>query len=58
MFQDPVVEEIRHYRKKHSEKYHNDLDKIFNALKEAEKKSKRKLANFGPKRLLGGSVAE
>ncbi len=53
MFQDPVVEEIRCHRKKHSEKYHNDLDEIFNALKKAEKKPQRKLVNFGPKRLLG-----
>lgn len=53
MYQDdPIVEEIRYYRKKHSEKYDNDLDKIFEALKKAEKISKRKSVNFGPKRLL------
>jgi hypothetical protein len=53
MYQDdPIVEEIRYYRKKHAEKYDNDLDKIFEALKKSEKISKRKFVNFGPKRLL------
>jgi hypothetical protein len=49
---DPIVEEIRHYRKKHAEKYDNDLNKIFDALKKSEKESKRKFVNFGPKLLL------
>ena len=55
MNEDPIVEEIRHYRKKHSEKYDNDLNKIFDALKKTEKKSGRKLANFGPKQLLSNT---
>ncbi len=55
MNEDPIVEEIRHYRKKHSEKHDNDLNKIFDALKKAEKKSGRKLANFGPKQLLSNT---
>ena len=52
MNKDPIVEEIRHYHKLHAEKYNNDLDKIFNALKKEEKKSNRKLANFGPRLIL------
>ena len=32
MYQDPIVEEIRYYRKKHSEKYNNNLDKIFDNI--------------------------
>ncbi len=56
MYQDdPIVEEIRYYRKKHAEKYDNDLDKIFEALKKAEKKSKRQTVNFGPKQLLSAT---
>ncbi len=52
MIQDPIVKEIRQYRKNHSEKYDNDLNKIFMALKEKERKSKRKLKNFGPRVIL------
>ena len=52
MIQDQIVQEIRKYRKKHAEKYGNDLNKIFNALKEQEKESKRKLINLEPKLIL------
>ena len=52
MFQDPIVEEIRGYRKQHAEKYGNDLDKIFEALKKSEKESGKKFVNFEPKLLL------
>jgi hypothetical protein len=55
MKEDPIVEEIRRYRKEHSERYDNDLNKIVDALKKAEKKSGRKLANFGPKQLLSNT---
>lgn len=52
MFQDPIVEEIRGYRKQHAEKYDNDLDKIFEALKKSEKESGKKFVNFEPKLVL------
>ena len=52
MIQDQIVQEIRKYRKEHAEKYGNDLNKIFNALKKQEKKSKRKLVNLDPKLIL------
>ncbi len=52
MYLDPIVEEIRYYRKKHSEKDNNNLDKIFDTLKKVEQKSKRKIINLGPKELL------
>jgi hypothetical protein len=52
MIQDQIVQEIRKYRKEHAEKYGNDLNKIFNALKKQEKKSKRKLINLDPKLIL------
>jgi len=52
MTQDPIVKEIRQFRKAHSEKYDNDLNKIFDALKEKEKTSKRQLKNFGPREII------
>lgn len=51
MFDDPIVEEIRRYRREHAAKYGNDIHRIFEALRENQKKSKRKVVNFGPKRL-------
>lgn len=51
MFEDPIVEEVRRYRKEHAAKYGNDVHRIFEALRENQKKSKRKVVNFGPKKL-------
>jgi len=51
MFEDPIVEEIRRYRKEHAAKYGNDIHRICEALREGQKKSKRKVVNFGPKPL-------
>jgi len=52
MIQDPIVKEIRQFRTAHSEKYDNDLNKIFNALKAKEKTSTRQFKNFGPREIL------
>ncbi|MEI6607433.1 MAG: hypothetical protein WCP35_19150 [Verrucomicrobiota bacterium] len=51
MFEDPIVEEIRRYRKEHAAKYGNDIHRIFEALREAEKKHPERLVHFGPKLL-------
>ena len=51
MIDDPIVEEIRRFRAAHAEKYGNDPDRIFAAIKEREAKSQRTLINRGPKRL-------
>ncbi|MEI8207413.1 MAG: hypothetical protein WCG03_11090 [Kiritimatiellales bacterium] len=51
MFDDPIVEEIRRYRREHAAKYGNDIHRICEALREQQKKSKRKVVNFGPKLL-------
>ena len=48
MFQDPIVKEIRSFRKQHSEKYGNNLDEIFKAIKKSEKKSGKKFINLKP----------
>ena len=51
MIEDPIVEEIRKFRKKHSAKYGNDLKRIVEALRKRERDSKRILLNPGPKSL-------
>ncbi len=48
MKDDPIVEEIRRVRSAHAARYGNDLDRIFAAIKESEKKSTAKLVNREP----------
>ncbi len=48
MIEDPIVDEVRRYRKEHAEKYGNDLKRIVEALRKRERESKRKLLNPGP----------
>jgi len=45
MKDDPIVEEIRKYRQLHASHYDNDLDKIYLAIKEKEKKYECRLIN-------------
>ena len=45
MINDPIVEEIRLARSRHAAKYGNDLDRIFIAVKEAEKQYSSRLVN-------------
>jgi hypothetical protein len=52
MMKDPIVEEIRNYRKEHAKKYGNDLKPIVAALREKELSLNRKLLNPGPKKLV------
>lgn len=48
MKDDPIVEEIRKVRIAHAARYGNDLDRIFAAIKEEEKKYAAKLVNREP----------
>ncbi len=52
MIEDPIVEEVRLYRKKHAAKYGNDLKRIVEALRKKEDHSKCIQLNPGPKMLL------
>ncbi len=52
MIEDPIVEEVRRYRKAHAAKYGNDLNRIVRALREKEHTSKHVQLNPGPKLLL------
>lgn len=48
MIDDPIVEEIRNVRTAHAARYGNDLDRIYAAIKEGEKKFAEKLVNREP----------
>jgi hypothetical protein len=48
MKDDPIVEEIRKVRSEHAARYDNDLDRIFAAIKEKEKRYTAKLINREP----------
>jgi len=52
MINDPIVEEVRHFRQLHTEKYGHNLKRIVSALREKEQVSKRPLLNPGPKQLI------
>jgi hypothetical protein len=52
MMNDPIVEEIRRYRKELSADYGNDLNRMVEALRKKEFESTRIQLNPGPKFLL------
>ena len=52
MINDPIVEEVRRYRKEHAARYGNDLNRIVDALREKERESNRVQLNPGPKLIL------
>jgi len=56
MTKDPIVEEVRRYRKEHAAKYGNDLKRIVKALRDKEHKSEHTLLNPGPRLLLKKAV--
>ncbi len=49
MTEDPIVAEIRQYRKAIAAKHGNDLRRIVEALRKRERESDRKVLNPGPK---------
>ncbi len=51
MVYDPIVEEIRKYRKEHAAQYGNDLKRIVQAYQEMERTSGREYVNFETKRV-------
>lgn len=51
MVYDPIVEEIRKYRKEHAAQYGNDLKRIVQAYQEMEHASGRAYVNFETKRV-------
>lgn len=46
MWDDPIVEEIRHTREEHAAKFNYDIDAIYNDLNEKQMKSKNIVISF------------
>jgi len=51
MNEDPIIAEIRRYRAEHAEKYQHDLNRICQALREAEIKSGHEIVKRSPRLL-------
>jgi hypothetical protein len=49
MWKDPIVEDVRRAREAFAAKYNYDLDAIWKALKELERKDPRPKVTFAPK---------
>ncbi len=49
MIEDPIVAEIRRYRKQHSLKYRNNLGRICEALRKRQMMSERKVVTHPPR---------
>jgi hypothetical protein len=52
MINDPIVEEVRRYRKEHAVRFGNDLNRIVEALRQRENESHHITLNPGPKLLI------
>ena len=52
MMNDPIVDEVRRFRKEHAACFGNDLDRIVDDLRKKEKESVHVQVNPGPKLLL------
>ena len=49
MHEDPIVDEVRKFRTDHAARYGHDLDRICEALRERQNRSKRKVVTLGPR---------
>jgi hypothetical protein len=52
MIDDPIVEEVRRFRKEHAAQFGNDLKRIVEDLRKKEKESTHIQLSPGPKLLL------
>ena len=52
MIEDPIVAEVRRYRKEHTLAHGSDLNRIVADLRRRERESKRPVLNPGPKLIL------
>jgi len=49
MQNDPIVAEVRRARATHAAQFNNDLERIYRAIKEEERKSGRKFRTYPPR---------
>jgi hypothetical protein len=47
--QDPIIEEIRHYRDEYAKRFNYDLQAIYHDLREKQEKSDRRIVSFSPR---------
>ena len=52
MWKDEIVEEVRRHREAYAAKFNFDLQAMYEDLKKAERKSKRKKVSFKPRKPL------
>jgi hypothetical protein len=57
MRKDPIVEEVRRARNRHAAKLRYDLDAICRALKEDERRGRRKVVSLSPRRVIRSKSA-
>jgi hypothetical protein len=50
MFKDPIVEEVRAARQRHSARFKNDMEAIVADLKKKQQQSDRPVVTLAPKR--------
>ena len=49
---DPIVEEVRRYRRNHSERFENDLDAICDDLRRHQAVSGHRIVRLNPKKII------
>jgi len=57
MRKDPIVEEVRRARKQHAAKLRYDLDAICRALKEEERRGRRRVVSLSPRPVIRSKSA-
>ena len=50
MWNDPIIEETRKLREQYAKKFNHDIDIIFEDIQKGQKKNKKKLFSFTPRK--------
>jgi hypothetical protein len=58
MWEDPIVNEIRHVREDHAARFKYDLQAIYRDLKEQEQNSQRAFVKYSPRRVQPVEISE
>jgi hypothetical protein len=57
MWEDPIIQEIHQIREAYSRRFNNDLQAIYQDIKDQEKKSGRKFVSYAPRLFKNASTA-